>query len=513
VTSRRPPAALLLLLPVALAAALGGWGLGFGLPFQFRPDEDVLVGRAVAMAVHQSLDPLFYAYPPLGLWAFAGAEWILRLVSPASVGAATGVDPSLEYLAARIVSVLAFAAATGFVGLAGRAAHGNLAGLLGAFAFTVSPLVVQNAHFARVDLLALAFVALALWLGARAGDARGWVLAGVAAGLAAGTKYTAGVVIVYLAVLLLLRPGPDRARRLLATAAAALVAFLLVLAPVDHPQQLLDGLRFLAGRTVGDYGGLPVGFIYHPTVSLPTGLGPGGYLLGLLGLSLALLRRRPVDLALAGYLAACYLLTGFTHEVFFRYVLPMLPALCLLAGGLFRGGIARRLDALALAGAAVVLLPSLLASMTSDRLLDQTDTRVLAARWLDANVPAGSELQVASFWSEPFYDAAAVKTEPLHPIYLTGDPLADGFQLGRYTDRFTVNGPGSGGGCFRFDASGPPWQGPPPSPAGAVLATFTPYGPGARPGGVYDPLDAFYLPLWGFDGLQRPGPSIVISAC
>lgn len=509
--ARRPPAALLLLLPAALATVLGAWGLGFGLPFAFRPDEELFVGRAVEMAVRHSLDPHFYVYPPLGLWAFAMAEWVLDLFAPGRLGPADRVDPSSAYLAARVVSVVAFAAATGLVGLAGRAAYGTAAGLLAAVAFAVAPLAVQNAHFARVDLLALCFLTLAIWLGGRARDSRGWALAGAAAGLAAGTKYTAGAVFVYLALLLLLQPGPERVRRLALSAGAALLVFILVLAPVGHPLALLEGIRFLGGRAAAGYGSLPLGLIYHPTVSLPAALGLGTYALGLVGVAVALLRRRPVDLALVGYLAASYLLIGFTHEVFFRYVLPLLPAFCLLAGGTFRSGIRRRREAVALGVATVFLVPSLASAVTSDRLLDQVDTRIQAARWLDANVPAGSELQVASYWSEPFYDPAEIGTAPLHPLYLSGDHLVDSYLLGRYSDRYSINRPGTA--CFSYLASGPPWQGPPPAATGQVLATFSPYPKGAAPSGVYDPLDSFFLPLADFGALERPGPSIVISAC
>jgi 4-amino-4-deoxy-L-arabinose transferase-like glycosyltransferase len=161
----------------AVAAVLGAWGIGFGLPFDFRPDEELFTGRAVQMAVEHSLDPHFYVYPPLGLYLFALAEWLLGLVAPSHLGPANLVDPTAEYLATRWVSVLAFAAATGLIGLAGRAAYGALAGIVAAACFAVAPLAVQNAHFGRVDLIALACMALALWIGGRAVSRTGWAVA------------------------------------------------------------------------------------------------------------------------------------------------------------------------------------------------------------------------------------------------------------------------------------------------------------------------------------------------
>jgi 4-amino-4-deoxy-L-arabinose transferase-like glycosyltransferase len=494
---------------MVLAALLGGWGLGFGLPFDFRPDEELIVGRAVQMAVQHTLDPHFYVYPPLGLYLFGLAEWVLGLLAPSHLGSPVSVDPSWEYLVARGVSVLAFVAATGLIGLLGRATYGALAGGVAAAAFAVAPLVVQNAHFGRVDILALAFLVLAMWLGSRARSRAGWAAAGIVSGLAAGTKYTFGAVVVYLLVLVLL--GEDRVARLLALAGASLAAFVAVLALAGHPLQLADGISLLAGRSTQSYS-LPIGFLYHPAVSLPAGLGPGAYTLGLAGAALAAWYRRPGDLALLAFLAAYYLVVGYTHEVFIRYALPLLPPLCLLAGGLLRvAGRRPRRQALGAVAAAALLLPSLVTSLAGDRLLTATDTRVLAAHWLEANAPAGSELVVASYWGEPFYDRQGIRTHPLHPLYLAGDSLPDSFELGLYSNRFAVNRP-STTGCYRIDESGPPWQSPPPAPGpGTVVASFKPYS-GSPPGAaVYDPLDAFYLPLAGFGSLERPGPSIVIS--
>ena len=496
--------------PVLAAAMLAGWGIGFGLPFDFRPDEELLVGRAVQMASAPSLDPLFYVYPPLGIYLFAAAEWLTGLLAPGHLGPATRVDPGLEYLVARSVSALAFAAATGLIGLAGRAAYGRLAGLVAAAAFAVAPLAVQNAHFARVDLSATAFLALALWLGGRAGDRRGWVLAGAAAGLAAATKYTYGAVAVYLLVQVVTE-AVDRRGRALAAAGGLLAASLVVFLPAGHPDQFWQGLQFLGARSLSSYGGLAIGLVYHPSVSLPAGLGGGAYLLCLAGIAAALWRRSRADLGLLAFLAASYLAIGFSHEVFIRYTLLLLPPLCLLAGGLLQLAGESRFRAAAIAAlAGILLLPSLAASLSSDRLLAATDTRVLAARWLEANAPAGSEVEIDSYWAQPLYDRGELAARPLHPLYLTGREVPDSFQLGLYTDRFAVNRPGMP--CYRLIASAAPNQAPPPVAEGQVLATFLPYR-GKPPGAaVYDPLDSFYLPLEGFGTLERPGPSIVISS-
>ena len=136
----------------------------------------------------------------------------------------------------------------------------------------------------------------------------------------------------------------------------------------------------------------------------------------------------------------------------------------------------------------------------------------LAARWLMATAPPGSEVIVPNYWGELFYDAEAIRTRPLHPLYLAGDPLPDSFQLGLYTERFVVNRPG-GSACYQVHESGPPWQSSSvPIPSGErSTAVFQPFS-GRPPGGaVYDPLDAFYLPLAGFGNLTRPGPTIYIT--
>jgi Dolichyl-phosphate-mannose-protein mannosyltransferase len=488
--------------PVTAAAGLAVWSLGFGLPYLFRPDEEVMIGRSVHLVLDHSLDPLFAIYPPLAFYVFAGAAAIAGLFHP--LGPATRVDPTAAYLAGRAVSALAFVAAVAFVSATARARYGWAGGLVGGACLALAPLAVRQAHFATTDAVAMAFVAAAIWAGDRAAGARGFLLAGVLAGLAAGTRYTAGLVAVVPLALALL--GDDRWRRAATVLAGSAVAFAGVVALAGHPADYVRGLAFLGGRATQQYG-TPIGLVYHPTVSLPYGLGFGGYALALAGTVLALARRRPLDVALLAYLAASVAVIGFSHEVFWRYALLLLPALCLLAGGLARLARSRQSRRLGVAAALVLLAPSAYASVMTDRLLGAEDTRQQAAEWLLRNAPAGSELRIGNYWGQPFYDASELEDRPLHPLYLTGNPIADSFEQGRFTDRFVVNRPGSGT-CFALAESGPPWQAPLPATPRPPVAVFS---PGGDPrSGRYDPLDSFFLPVWGFDDLQRPGPAIAI---
>ena len=504
----RPLRAALAAAPIAVAAGLAVWSLGFGLPSLFRPDEEVMVGRAVHLVLDRSLDPLFYVYPPLAFYLFAATAAAAGLVPGHPLGPATQVDPSAAYLAGRAVSALAFATAVGFVAAAGASVWGRAAGFVAGAGLAVAPLAVRQAHFATTDGVAMAFVAAATWAGLRAGSRRAFVLAGVLAGLAAATRYTAGLVLVVPLVMALY--GGDRRARLLAAAAGSAAAFAAVVALGGHPAEYVQGLAFLGGRAGQQYG-TPIGLVYHPTVSLPYGLGFGTYALALAGVALALVRRRPADVALLAFLAASLAVVGFSHEVFWRYVLPVLPALCLLAGGLVSLAPPGRAGWLAVAGALLLMAPSAYASVTTDRLLGAEDTRQQAAGWLLRNAPPGSEVRVASYWGQPFYDRTQLEDRPLHPLYVTGNPIADSFEQGRFTDRFAVNRPGAP--CFAVAESGPPWQAPTPAAVRPPVAVFLPYAGPAPAAARYDPLDAFYLPIWGFGGIQRPGPSVVISAC
>ena len=117
-----------------VAAGLRLWGINFGLPALYRPDEDVTVGRAMGI-LHGILDPHFADWPHL--YFYLAAAWLapFRLVGLVS-------DPASGYLGVRILDALLGSLTVLLAFEFGRRAYGWLAGFFGAAALSVAFLVM-----------------------------------------------------------------------------------------------------------------------------------------------------------------------------------------------------------------------------------------------------------------------------------------------------------------------------------------------------------------------------------
>src|SRR5262249_7935891 len=111
------------------------------------------------------------------------------------------------------------------------------------------------------------------------------------------------------------------------------------------------------------------------------GLGPV-LIIAALGLVVAFVRRGRADLILGSFVVAYFvdLITLRAH--FDRYTLPLVPPLAALAG---------RFRALAPVTLLLLVVP-LTWTIRDDKRLTRTDTRVVAARWLERNIPHGTRL-------------------------------------------------------------------------------------------------------------------------
>ena len=287
----------------------------------------------------------------------------------------------------------------------GRSLRSLNSGTAAALLLASHPLWLANSRRAGLDAPALALglltalavvLAVRRWPGASAGGVAGAValggllLAGVLAGLAAGTKYVALLAFPAAAVPLLAAAGRavrlqrGRAPLLVAALGAALLAGVTFWAtnPAlyrDPAGGLRASLDFLTAQAQDMRGQSPV-FRYRPLVAvevldrtvwpvgfpavtdetLPEPLSPGSYgapvvALGALGALLVLLSRpadsRPALLAAAVWTALVYLALVWSVPIWWeRWHLPLVLPLCLLAG--------LGLAALARGSALVALVPA-----------------------------------------------------------------------------------------------------------------------------------------------------------
>jgi hypothetical protein len=343
---------------VGLAAALRLVGVRYGLPLPvLNPDEQNIVPRAWRMVHGGGLDPGWFDYPSLLLYLLAPFQsW--------------SDEPS--YLAGRLVVV-----ALGLAGVAaawwlGSRAYGRVAGGVAAAAVAVATVHVAYSRMAVTDVaLALGVtVALALLADDRV------ELAGLAVGVAASAKYPGLILLVPLVA-----AAWGRWRRLAAGAALAVAGF-LVTSPyfAVHAGEALGDVwrvqRLAHQGWLGFEEDAWAGFAF--VGRLWDALGPV-LIVAAVGLVLAAAaaRRSRPDLVLVSFVLAYFasLLTLDAH--FDRYVLPLVPPLAALAG---------RLRALAPVTLLLLVVP-LTWSIRDARELTRTDTRVLASRWIDRNLP------------------------------------------------------------------------------------------------------------------------------
>lgn len=359
----RPYATLgvaLALFLVALAPRL--WALGWGLPYVEHSDEPAVLEVAVRMLQRGDLNPGKFLYPSLHYYLLAGVIRLYLTWAMAAGAVASAADlPAKTYLFttapelyvwARALTAVLGAATVPLLYLLGRRMFDGATGLLAAAALALSAYHVEHSHFITTDVPTGLWVTLALlgaWGVATGGGWRAYLLGGVATGLAAGTKYNAGVIGLVLAVAAAIAvldarrtsggPGVGRLAaahlgRLTAAGALAVLVFLLT-----TPYAILDFEAFqrdmqinaahYAGGGHGNFTGrwrldAYLDFFWR------SGLLPAGTLILIGGLPL-LARHAPRQLAILG--AAVLIGVGLllTQAVnFTRNTLPVFPPLFLL---------------------------------------------------------------------------------------------------------------------------------------------------------------------------------------
>ncbi len=408
-----------------LATALRFVGLRFGFPALTHADEPQVVMVAVNAATGQ-LSPGFFGYPALFPYLAAVALRLWVLAQPwvwADFQAFFDqycTDPRAGYLVVRACGAAAGVGLVAATAWLGHRAAGPRVGLLAAAVVAVNTYAVRDAHFAVTDTPMALASTLALVAMLTALDGRGLrpvLVAAAAVGLAAGTKYPAGALILPLAAVVVWRaskaPGSPGGRAkgaavaLLLAGVGAAAAFLLtnpwVLLDLDtfRADLALEAQRRLAASTAQFEG---PAWRWYLGRTLPTAFGWSGVILAVTGAVWALLARHArlsvLLLGAVALLAPPFLVVSVGE----RYLLPATPILAVLAAWasvqLARsslGGGRWVANTVLAALVAALLLPPLARSMRLVQLLTLTDTRVLAADWIAQTLAPGR--RIALEWS------------------------------------------------------------------------------------------------------------------
>jgi hypothetical protein len=404
---RRGPFLLAVAGLVLVAFALRTWGVKQGLPYAYNTDENAhFVPTAIGLFGH-SLNPHYFVNPP-------GFTYLLHGVFAVWFGGREGVqssyatDPTDVFVVARLTAAACSALAVGALALAGRRLLGPRTGLLAGAVLAVSFLPVFYSHLALNDAATLLPVCIALWAlaavvrgGCRTRDA---VLCGLAIGVAVATKYTAGIYVLALvsAVVahgVLVPAERGRAARALGAGILAVVVGFVVANPYSLLawSEFWDGVSHqtsVSSESTGKLGFTQDNGVLYYLWTLTWGVGWVPSLAALGGMGLLWHRDRRVLLVLAPTAVLFLLFMGLQSRFFGRWLMPVLPIVCLLGAFAAVEGVrwaARRqprlrATALALAGVAL-LAQGVVLTLHIDQVLSRDDTRNLVRAWMVQNLP------------------------------------------------------------------------------------------------------------------------------
>jgi 4-amino-4-deoxy-L-arabinose transferase-like glycosyltransferase len=541
-----PPALPLVLrrrLPIGgillAAAAVRLWGIGFGLPHTLtRPDEDAIVSVAERFFT-RDLNPHFFNYPTLFMYVL-GLGYVLYFKAGRTLGwfgseyrflrfATANQGPF--FLMARLLSAAAGVATVGVVYRTATRLFSRRAALVAALFLALSFLHVRDSHFGVTDVAATLLISVSFLFLVRlseSGRRRDLVAAALAAGLATSTKYNAAL-IVLPAVWVILGPigrqkraWPERLIGMAAYAAVAAMAFVATspFVLLDFPT-FLTALRFETEHLRSGHGvNLGRGWGAHLDLSLGYGFGTWRLALGVAGFAELIRRNWKTGVMLALFPAAYYLALGAGYTVFVRYMVPVVPFLCLSGAFLLdevATGIARRTrrpawgHLILWALVAVFLGPSTMRIVRFNNLLNQDDSRVLAAQWIRQTFPDGAtigqhgpaygrlQFPLEEDGSEGKYRSLTFDRERM--AFRSGrrdvDESPDVIVIQRAPVDLYDDAPHRLMRVVQADFS----------LAHTIVAFERPAAGHSR---TYDWQDAFYVPLQGFDGVHRPGPNLTI---
>lgn len=396
-------------------------GIDFGLPQLYHWDEKGYYHAAFyALAHGGSAESMIPGNIPYLLLPVLGAIWMWNGLPTGSEGLSRLVtlylrDPTPFYLVGRGLWVGMQVVAIWACYWVGRDALSRRAGLLGAGFLSVAFLSVSEGHYIKGDSTAMLGAVLAAWAALsllRSPSVRLYLLLGAAVGFTIACKYyTYTLAALPLVVHVLAWPSwgarlREWWRPAMCGGAALLVFVLTIPAWLVDPGGSWDTFRLEATATLAGFptGGVP-GWLYFWTGHLWDGLGWPLLACGVAGFLLWGVRGDARRFVLLATMLLLWLGVVSRSHQFARYAMPVVPFVALAAGDLLDRAAAwveARLRGRERRGAWVAVgllvaalaigLPSLANDVRFALYASSSDTRTIAAEWIERNLPAGASI-------------------------------------------------------------------------------------------------------------------------
>lgn len=424
-----PVTLVLLCLTLVLAGALRIYGLDFGLPYLYQPDEPNKVTAAQNIVKTGNLNPHYFKKPTLLIYAnallyvpyyFKGkAEG--RFLTPADIPAPDRPLMGTGYIGAPDAMVMG-RSLTAVIGVwvvfltwaVGRRFYtSRWVPLLAALAVAVSPINVIQSHYIEVNIFLVAAILGVLWASLRLherGEQRDYLLAGFLTGIAITCKYPGVVAIVFPLTAHWLRSG----RKVVISRS---LKWFLAMVPggffLGTPYALFDPVNFVLGAgseavhySTGHEGLEGNAFFWYLHYAW-TEEGPL-MAVGAVAMFFAFRRRDDRLTILTSFPLVYFTFISLFQVRNGRTFLPVTPFVFLLALGFLMelAGRIRELPAgwkrvtastaLALSLVAGIALP-LVRALEFDRTLTAVDSRETSRVWIEENLPVGSHIALESY--------------------------------------------------------------------------------------------------------------------
>ena len=481
------------------------------------------------------LNPHYFNYPTFHFYLSSLLYLLYYLVTSAEsveqfVAYHLLVDGRDLLALVRGANTLLAVATVGAVACLGRRLYGVREGLLAALILATMPLAVRFAHLAIVDTPAVFWAAMALLWAVRArqeGRVRDFLAAGIFTGLAGATKYPAILVAVPVATAILLdRPWP-LSRSIWVVGGAAL-SFALA-----TPFVWLDAGQFWShfadmGRShlLAESSIEEQAWLYHLRYTLHHGLGAVAAVAVAVSLLWSVRQRQWQELVLLASIIPLAAVLALAGSTFMRYALPLAPLLALPIGRLVGMG-----WKYPLVGGLVTLIlvaEPLYASLRTRSLLSGQDTRVEAQVWLQTHLPQYQRLlqlpskcgqiqvltpervqvrqthYLQSYGSEALLQAYALlaQREDLPPLYLKINR-----EKMQPTSRDSASTPVV---IVHYQHPVCPDEYIPPAfqPLLEASQWREVFSPGRVEAAIFDRMDWYFLPIAGFEQVEKTGPVV-----